>query len=82
LEAIKKSPIKLVPDYSLKVENNFTWVLDGQIADKKHNDPDTIEQVYCYASTPEIRSAYFALCNGLEFILSARIDNEPSCFPN
>lgn len=77
----KKIPIKLIPDYSLKVENNFAWVLDAKAPDKNINSSDSIEQVYSYASHPEIRSTYFALCNGLEFILFRRDStNEPILF--
>jgi 16S rRNA G966 N2-methylase RsmD len=68
----KKIPIKLVPDYCLQVEYNFAWVLDAKSPDKNINDADNIGQVYSYASHPEIRSAYFALCNGLEFTLYRR----------
>ena len=74
----KKIPIKLIPDYCLKVEDNFAWVLDAKSPDKQINDSDNVEQVYCYSSHPEIRSAYFALCNGLEFTLYRRENtNEP-----
>ena len=65
----KKIPIKLIPDYVFKIENNYAWVLDAKAPDQNINDSDNIEQVYCYASHPEIRSTYFALCNGLSFIL-------------
>ncbi len=68
----KKIPIKLIPDYSLKVSENFAWVLDAKSPDKKVDDPDNVEQVYSYASHPEIRSTYFALCNGLQFIIYRR----------
>lgn len=74
----KKIPIKLIPDYSLKVADNFAWVLDAKSPDKKVNDPDNVEQVYSYASHPEIRSTYFAVCNGLEFALYRTAStNEP-----
>lgn len=74
----KKIPIKLVPDYSLKVANSFAWVLDAKSPDENLNDDDNIQQVYCYASHPEIRSTYFALCNGLEFVLyRTGYTNEP-----
>lgn len=63
----KKRPIKLIPDYVLKVSNNFAWVLDAKSPDKKITEPDHIAQVYSYASHPEIHSTYFALCNGLEY---------------
>ena len=65
----KKRKINLVPDYALKVENNFAWVLDAKAPDQKVKDSDHVEQVYSYATHPEIRSTYFALCNGLEFAL-------------
>jgi DNA modification methylase len=68
----KKLPIKLIPDYSLKVANNFAWVLDAKSPDQDINNSDNIEQVYSYSSHPEIRSTYFALCNGLYFSLYRR----------
>lgn len=68
----KKREIKLIPDYLLKIENNYAWVLDAKAPGQKINDYDNVEQVYSYASHPEIRSTYFALCNGLEFALYRR----------
>lgn len=68
----KKRAIQLIPDYCLKVENNFAWVLDAKAPDQSILDGEHIEQVYSYATHPEIRSTYFALCNGLEFIIFRR----------
>ncbi|MDD3847229.1 MAG: DNA methyltransferase [Syntrophorhabdaceae bacterium] len=65
----KKRPVHLIPDYALKVANNFAWVLDAKSPQESATDPGNIEQVYSYAAHPEIRSTYFALCNGLEFSL-------------
>lgn len=65
----KKRPVNLIPDYSLKVEENFAWVLDAKSPSESVTDSDNIEQVYSYAAHPEIRSTYFALCNGLEWSL-------------
>ena len=65
----KKRPINLVPDYVLKVENNFAWVLDAKSPLQNIQDGDNVEQVYSYATHPEIRSNYFALCNGVQFSL-------------
>jgi len=62
-----KRPVNLIPDYVLKVENGFAWVLDAKAPDQKIVNDDNVEQVYSYATHPEIRSTYFALCNGLEF---------------
>lgn len=68
----KKRSIKLIPDYCLRVADNFAWVLDAKSPDEGVTDSDNVEQVYCYASHPEIRSTYFALCNGREFALYRR----------
>jgi len=68
----KKRAILLIPDYCLKVADKFAWVLDAKSPDKQVNAPDNIEQVYCYAAHPEIRSTYFALCNGIQFALFRR----------
>jgi len=63
----KKRPVSLIPDYVMKVENGFAWVLDAKAPNQKIVNDDNVEQVYSYATHPEIRSNYFALCNGLEF---------------
>ncbi len=72
----KKRPVNLVPDYALKVENNFAWVLDAKAPNQKIINDDNVEQVYSYATHPEIRSNYFALSNGLEFSLFRTADTD------
>ncbi|MDR0525752.1 MAG: type I restriction enzyme HsdR N-terminal domain-containing protein, partial [Spirochaetaceae bacterium] len=64
-----KRPITLIPDYLLKVADSFAWVLDAKSPGQSVADADNIEQVYSYAVHREIRSVYFALCNGVEFAL-------------
>ncbi len=73
----KKRQITLIPDYALKVENNFAWVLDAKSPSEKVTNTDNVEQVYSYSEHKEIRSTYFALCNGLEFALYRKETNEP-----
>lgn len=68
----KKRPITLVPDYLLKVHENYALVLDAKAPTEKITEGDNVEQVYSYATHPEIRTTYFALCNGLEFALFRR----------
>jgi DNA modification methylase len=63
-----KRRVHLIPDYVLKVEDGYAWVLDAKAPDQKIMDDDNIEQAYMYATHPEIRSNYFALCNGREFV--------------
>ncbi|MDR1924991.1 MAG: type I restriction enzyme HsdR N-terminal domain-containing protein [Planctomycetaceae bacterium] len=65
----QKRKVNLIPDYLLKVENSFVWVLDAKAPNQKITTGDNLKQVYCYAAHPEIRCNYFALCNGLEFSL-------------
>ncbi|HAH54730.1 MAG TPA: DNA methylase [Flavobacterium sp.] len=72
----KKRPINLIPDYTLKVENNFAWVLDAKAPNQKIINDDNVEQVYSYATHPEIRSNYFTLCNGLEFSVYKTADTD------
>lgn len=74
----KKHPIKLVPDYVLKIENRYAWVLDAKSPRENIRDEEYVGQAYSYAVHPEIRSIYFALCNGIDFSLY-RTDgnNEP-----
>src|SRR5690606_26222145 len=45
------------------------WILDAKSPKQKVTDNENVEQVYSYAIHPEVRSNYFALCNGLEFAL-------------
>jgi len=72
----KKRPINLIPDYSLKVETNFVWVLDAKAPNQKIINDDNVEQVYSYATHPEIRSNYFTLCNGIEFSVFKTSDTD------
>ncbi|TAL68060.1 MAG: DNA methylase [Bacteroidetes bacterium] len=74
----KKIPITQVPDYLIKVENSYAWVLDAKSPRESVTEPDNIEQVFSYAMHPEVRSTYFALCNGIEFALyRIGYSNEP-----
>ncbi len=72
----KKRKITLVPDYVLKVENSFAWVLDAKAPHQKIVHDDNVEQVFSYANHPEVRSTYFALCNGIEFSVYRTSDTD------
>ena len=65
----KKRPVNLVPDYLLKVEENYAWVLDAKAPNELITTGEHIEQIYSYAIHPEIRTKFFALCNGREFVV-------------
>lgn len=74
----KKRPVTLVPDYLLMVESSYAWVLDAKGPRENILDDEYVQQVFSYAFHPEIRSNYFALCNGIEFALfRTNGDNTP-----
>jgi 16S rRNA G966 N2-methylase RsmD len=72
----KRRQIHMIPDYVLKFDNVFAWVLDAKAPNEKIVNDDNVEQVYSYAFHPEIRSTYFALCNGVEFSVFRTSDPE------
>ncbi len=65
----KKRKINLIPDYLFKVENNYAWVLDAKSPTEDVTNNEHVEQVYSYSIHPEIRTIYFAVCNGIKFAL-------------
>ncbi|MDM8560759.1 DNA methyltransferase [Candidatus Parabeggiatoa sp. HSG14] len=73
----KKRKIKLIPDYLLKVADNYAWVLDAKAPTEEIKTGEHIEQVYSYAIHPEVRTKYFALCNGYEFVLFRQDTEKP-----
>ena len=65
----KTRKIDIVPDYLLKVDNKFAWVLEAKSPSENIIDSKHVEQAYSYAIHNEIRVPYFALCNGRAFVL-------------
>lgn len=65
----KKRKITLIPDYLLKVADNYAWVLDAKAPNEEIKSGDNVEQVYSYSIHPEVRTKFFALCNGRAFAL-------------
>lgn len=76
----QKRPINIVPDYLLKVENNYAWVLDAKGPTEDIKQGTNVEQIYSYSMHPEIRTKYFSLCNGREFILFRQDIEKPVLF--
>lgn len=59
----------IVPDYLLRVNNNYAWVLDAKRPDQKIVNSNNVQQVYSYAIHPEVRVKLYALCNGRELVV-------------
>lgn len=64
--------IRIVPDYLLLAANKPAWILDAKSPKQNITSGGNVEQTYFYAIHPEIRSRYYALCNGREFALFDR----------
>ena len=73
-----KRKLSLIPDYILKVEGIYAWVLDAKSPKQDIASDDNVGQVYSYAMHPEIRTKFFALCNGKQFILYRTNNSKPS----
>ena len=61
--------IRIVPDYLLLAANKPAWVLDAKSPKQTITSGGNVEQTYFYAIHPEIRSHFYALCNGREFAI-------------
>jgi hypothetical protein len=60
----KKDPLlRGKADYILEVDGKVRWVIEAKAPDANLGH-DEIEQAWTYASHPEVRAVYFALCNG------------------
>jgi len=65
----QKRPVKLIPDYAIKIGDYYAWVLDAKSPKQKADSEDNVAQVYSYAVHPEIRGKFFAICNGTHFVV-------------
>ncbi len=72
-----KRKLQQTPDYLLKVADNYAWVLDAKSPNENIKNGDNVEQVYFYAIHPEVRTTFFALCNGRAFSLFRQDTQEP-----
>ncbi len=65
----QKKDIYIIPDYLLEVNNKPAWILDAKAPTESLSKSKHIEQAYSYAIHSEVRVKFFALCNGIEFVL-------------
>lgn len=73
----KKRKVSLIPDYLFRIEDSYAWVLDAKSPSEIITTGEHIEQVYSYAIHPEVRTKFFSLCNGKEFILFRQDADQP-----
>ncbi|MDR0521777.1 MAG: type I restriction enzyme HsdR N-terminal domain-containing protein [Planctomycetaceae bacterium] len=65
----KKQTTPYYADYVLKIGNSYVCVIEAKAPDKNIAEHDAVDQALTYAMHNEIRSKYFAICNGVEFAL-------------
>ncbi|MBK7684510.1 MAG: type I restriction enzyme HsdR N-terminal domain-containing protein [Bacteroidetes bacterium] len=65
----QRKPIHIIPDYLFEVNGKPAWILDAKSPLEKITNSNHTEQAYSYAIHSEVRVKYYALCNGLEFVL-------------
>jgi hypothetical protein len=53
-------------EVSFPTGNKVRWVIEAK-SPTEPLETDAVEQAYSYANHPEVRAAYFCLCNGREF---------------
>ena len=64
-----KRALQQTPDYLLRIADSYAWVLDAKAPNENITDGGNVEQAYFYAIHPEVRTKFFALCNGKAFSL-------------
>jgi 16S rRNA G966 N2-methylase RsmD len=72
-----KRQLQQTPDYLLKVEDTFAWLLDAKAPNENIINGGNVEQAYFYAIHPEVRTKFFALCNGHAFALFRQDEQTP-----
>lgn len=73
----RKIPIKMIPDYTLKSREKVILILDAKQPREDILRREAVQQAYSYAIHPEIKSEYFALCNGKSFVLFSVDKSDP-----
>lgn len=59
-----KRDINIIPDYLLQVGDKNFFVIDAKAPNENIAEGKNVEQCYSYAIHSEIRTPYYALCNG------------------
>lgn len=65
----KRKEIFIIPDYLFEVDEKPVWILDAKAPTESIIQSIHVEQAYSYSIHNEVRTKFFALCNGKEFAL-------------
>lgn len=72
--------IKIIPDYILLYNDIPILVIDAKAPKQNIETGKNVEQVFSYSIHPEIRTYYYALCNGKTFSIFSRSELVPTKF--
>lgn len=73
----KRKKIYIIPDYLFEINNKPAWILEAKSPKEKITKSKHLEQAYSYAIHSEVRTRFYALCNGIEFALYDIYEKEP-----
>ncbi|MCX6222352.1 MAG: type I restriction enzyme HsdR N-terminal domain-containing protein [Bacteroidia bacterium] len=65
----QRKDIYIIPDYLFQVNDKPAWILDAKSPTELLLKSKHVEQAYSYAIHSEVRVKFFALCNGIDFVL-------------
>jgi len=74
--------ISIIPDYVFEIEGKVHWILETKSPSEAILKSKHLEQAYSYCIHPEIRSNFYALCNGRQFVLYDVRKSDPVLFFN
>jgi hypothetical protein len=72
-----KRGVTIVPDYILQRDGENAWILDAKKPGENINSGPNVQQAYSYAIHPEVRSPFYALCNGRKLVVFHISQEEP-----
>ncbi|MCK9413258.1 MAG: type I restriction enzyme HsdR N-terminal domain-containing protein [Prolixibacteraceae bacterium] len=65
----QKRKINIIPDYILQVKDRNVLIVDAKSPKENIIKSENVEQAYSYAIHKDVRTVYYALCNGKEITL-------------
>ncbi len=72
-----KKDITIIPDYLLERDGRPAWILDAKAPREAIDTGKNVEQAYSYAMHRDVRTMFYALCNGRRFTLWHVLHYEP-----
>lgn len=75
-----RKKVTVIPDYILMYNDMPLLVIDAKSPNENIDSGNNVEQVFSYSIHPEIRTFYYALCNGKQINFFSRSELKPTKF--